>query len=202
MPSRVHFRPSPRSVSMPVPNTSKEDSSNETEPSNELRSAGVIRDNPGDRTAELAAVRADLARLVADVTRVVAARASQVGGAAAEGAEAGVDVARATIRSHPIPAVVLAAVAGAAIATLVVPSLRQTRSARLAERASGVTRTSFGDVAQGPQSSASSTGSSLLSAIERVANSVSTIDPKSSITPTLEKAAAWFGSLRGTTSGK
>ena len=187
---------------MPAPHTSNENISNESEPSNEFRSTGVIRDNSGDRAAELAAVRADLARLVADVTSVVAARASQVGGAAVEGGEAGVDFARDTIRSHPIPAVALAAVAGAAIAVLMVPSSRQPRSGRLAERASDLTRTSFGDMAQGLQRSASSTGSSLLSAFERVVESVSSIDPQSSITPTLEKAASWLGSLRGTLSGK
>ena len=65
-----------------------------------------------------------------------------------------------------------------------------------------MTRTGLGEMAEGLLLSDSSAGSSLLSAFERVVDSVSTIDPKSSLATTLEKAAAWIGSLPGTVSGK
>lgn len=176
---------------MPIPDSSQE-----------LQSSGAMNATDDDRAAKLAAVRADLAALVADVTRVVEARASQAKDAAIYGAEAGVNVARDTIRLHPIPAITISAVVGAAIAVALTPASRQPRPARLADRTSDVIRGNLGEMAQGLQRSASSTGSSLLSAFERVVDSVSTIDPKSSLTPTIEKAAAWLSSLRETMSGK
>ena len=169
--------------------------------SHDFHSSGAMHDTTNDRAARLAEVRSDLAALVAEVKRVAEARASQVKDAAIDGAEASVDFARDTIRSHPIPAIAIAAVVGAAIAVALTPAVQKPRS-RLADWAPDITRTNLGEMAQGIQRSASSTGSSLLSAFERVVNSVSTIDPKSSLTPTLEKAAAWLNSLRGTMSGK
>ena len=170
--------------------------------SHDFQSGGAMHDTTDDRAAKLAELRADLAALVADVKRVAEARASQVKDAAIDGAEAGVDFARDTIRSHPIPAIAIAAVVGAAIAVALTPALHRSRTARLADWAPHITRANLGEMAQGLQRSASSTGSSLLSAFERVVDSVSTIDPKSSLTPTLEKAAAWLSSFRGTVSGK
>lgn len=169
--------------------------------SHDFQSSGAMHDTTDDRSARLAEVRADLVTLVADVKRVVEARASQVKDAAIDGAEAGVDFARDTIRSHPIPAIAIAAVVGAAIAVALTPAVQKPRS-RLPDWAPDITRTNLGEMAQGLQRSASSTGSSLLSAFERVVDSVSTIDPKSSLTPTLEKAGAWLSSLRATMSGK
>ena len=169
--------------------------------SHDFQSSGAMHDTTDDRSARLAEVRADLAALVAEVKRVAEARASQVKDAAIDSAEAGVDYARDTIRSHPIPAIAIAAVVGAAIAVALTPAVQKPRL-RMVDWAPDITRANLGEMAQGIQRSASSTGSSLLSAFERVVDSVSTIDPKSSLTPTLEKAGAWLSSLRATMSGK
>lgn len=158
--------------------------------SHALQSSGALHDQAVDRAARLAAVRADLAALVADVTRVAESRASQVKNAAIDDAEAGVDFARDTIRSHPLPAVAIAFVVGAAVAVGLTPTSRRSGSARR-----GDWTPDLGQMAQGLQRSASSTGSSVLSAFERVVDSVSTIDPKSSLTPAIEKAAGWLSSL-------
>ena len=155
-----------------------------------------------DRAAKLAEVRADLAALVDAVKKLAEARASQVKHAAIEGAEVGVDYARDTIRSHPIPAIAVAAVVGAAMAVALIPAARRPPTARLGDWAPDITRANLGEMAQGLQRSAASTGSSLLSVFERVVDSVSSIDPKSSLTPTIEKATAWLSSLRGTMNGK
>ena len=176
---------------MPTPDTSKD-----------FQSSGLTHGMDDDRVAKLAEIRAELTSLVADVTKLVESRATQVKDAAIQGAEAGIDVARDTIRSHPIPAIAIAAVLGAAIAVALVPTSRHSRSSRLTDWAPDLSRAHLGEMAQGLQRSASSTGSSLLSAFERVVDSVSTIDPKTSLTPTIEKAAAWLSSIRGSIIGK
>ena len=66
----------------------------------------------------------------------------------------------------------------------------------------GVSSADFSDMAKSVQRSAASSGSSVLAAFERLADSVSSIDPKSSLVPALEKAANWFNSLRGSAKGK
>lgn len=170
--------------------------------SHEFQSSGVTHDIAGDRAAQLAEVKADLAALVADVKKVVEARASQVKHATIEGAETGAEFARDKIRAHPIPAIAIAAIVGAAIAVALTPAPHRSRTARLGDWSPDITRASLGDMAQGLPRSASSNGASLLSAFERVVDSVSTIDPKSSLTPTLEKAGAWLNSMRAFVSGK
>lgn len=164
--------------------------------SHEHQSSGAANKDHDDRAARLAAVRSDLVALVADVKRVVEAKASNVKNSAIDGAEAGVDFSRNTIRAYPIPAVAMAAVVGAVMAMALTPAARQQRPVRLGHWAAGNTRANLEEMAQGVHQTASSTGTSLLSAFERVVESVSKIDPKSSLTPTLEKAATWLNSLR------
>ena len=135
--------------------------------SHDFKSSDAMLDITNDRAARLAEVRADLAALVADVKRVAEARASQVKDAAIDGAEAGVDFARDTIRSHPIPAIAIAAVVGAVIAVALIPATRQPRSVRLADWAPELSRAHLGELAQNLQRSASSTGSLSLTSRSR-----------------------------------
>lgn len=170
--------------------------------SHEYQSDGATHDIAEDRAAKLDQVRSELVELVADVKSVVEARAMQIKNSTVESSEAGADFARDTIRSHPLPAIAVAAIVGAAVAIALTPASRHSRSAPLPAWAPDGTRTNFGEMAQELQRTASTNGSSLLSAFERVVDAVSTIDPKSSLTPTLEKAGAWLTSMRGFMSGK
>lgn len=159
-------------------------------------------DDADDHDAMIAALRVDLANVVADLKKIVEARASHAKDIAIEGAADGLDFARDTIRAHPMAAIAVTAALGAALAVALTSTPRRALGARVADWIPDVRRADLEGMTRGLQRSASSTGSSLLSAFERVVDSVSTIDPKSSLTPTLEKAAVWLSSLRGSTSGK
>jgi hypothetical protein len=158
-----------------------------------------------DASAELVVLRQDLALLVADVARLVEARSAQVKVFAADNVEAGLEASRNTIRAYPVTSIAVAAVIGATVAVMITSQPRRPNlSARLSHAVPNVTRADLAEMAHHLQRSASTAahGSGLASAFERVVDSVSSIDAKSSLMPALEKAGAWLSSLRSSVVGK
>jgi ElaB/YqjD/DUF883 family membrane-anchored ribosome-binding protein len=155
----------------------------------------------GPHDATIAELRNDLAALFDDVKRVVDARAARV----QETADVGLDFARETIKSHPVASLAFATVVGAAAAILLVPASRPTSNlSKIRDWAPQLTRADVQEMIGSIQQTASraAAGTPLLSVFERVVDSVSSIDPKSTLTPTLEKAGAWLNSMRGSITGK
>jgi hypothetical protein len=160
--------------------------------------AAPVSSSP-DVTAELVVLRQDLALLVADVARLVEARAIQAKAFAVENVEAGLDATRSTIRAYPVTSIAVATVIGAAVAIMITSQPRRPNlSARLGHIVPNVTRPDLAEMVHHLQRSASTAvqGSGLASAFERVVDSVSSIDARSSLAPALEKAGAWLSSLR------
>jgi ElaB/YqjD/DUF883 family membrane-anchored ribosome-binding protein len=168
----------------------------------EFRTRDPLGVTADDTSAKLAEVRAELAAVVAEFKSVVEARSAQATVVVAEVAEVGLDFTRETIRSHPLPAIAVAAVAGAVIGLALLPVSPSAHPRRRAEWVPDAIQPHLDRKLEAVQRSAESNGSSFLSAFERVVNSVSSIDSKSSLTPTLEKAATWLNSLRGSFGGK
>jgi len=154
---------------------------------------------PPDPTV-LLELRKDLAAVVADLSRIVAQRAAQ----AKAGATDGIDAANTMIRSHPVASVAAAALLGAGLAAVVLPSARPPRRALRARDWPLPTMPAFVQTERDLPSSVagSSTFSSLASAFERVVEHIATVDPKSSLTPALEKAGTWLSTLRSTMGAK
>jgi hypothetical protein len=154
-----------------------------------------------DLDATLAELRTDLASLVADVKQVVEARAAR----AKDAAEIGLDAARGTIRSYPVASLAVATLVGAAAAIALTSGSRQSRqTTRVGDWAQGIARADLQEMFGNLNRSATrmTTGTPLISAFERVVDTVSSMDPKASLTPALEKAGAWLSSLRGSIAGK
>jgi ElaB/YqjD/DUF883 family membrane-anchored ribosome-binding protein len=166
--------------------------------------AAPVSSSP-DATAELVVLRQDLASLVADVARLVEARATQAKAFAVQNVEAGLDATRSTIRAYPVTSIAVATVIGAAVAIMITSQPRRPNLyARLGHIVPNVTRSDLAEMVHHLQRSASTAvqGSGLASAFERVVDSVSSIDARSSLTPALEKAGAWLSSLRTSVVGK
>jgi hypothetical protein len=168
-------------------------------------SVGAPISNNLDATADLVVLRQDLALLVGDVARLVEARAAQAKACATDSVTAGLDASRSTIRAYPVTSIAVATVIGAAVAIMITSQPRRPNlSARLGHMVPDITRADLGEMVHHLQRSASTAahGSGLASAFERVVDSVSSIDAKSSLTPALEKAGAWLSSLRTSVVGK
>jgi ElaB/YqjD/DUF883 family membrane-anchored ribosome-binding protein len=181
-------------IDMHTPN--RLDAVNDTDPS----LGGAPQDESQDRDV-LAELRGDLAAIVADLTKVVEARSAQAKVVADQGLEA----ARDTIRTHPVMAIAVAALLGAGVAIALTSAPRRSRAAsRISDWIPPVPRAAVMHMADGMQHAAvqSSTLSSLASAFERMVEQLSTIDPKSSLTPALEKAGSWLNSVRSAMGGK
>jgi ElaB/YqjD/DUF883 family membrane-anchored ribosome-binding protein len=166
---------------------------------------GAATGNGHDRSAEYAELRRELGMIASNVSIIIETRAAQAKQMAAEAAEAGLETTRETIRDYPVTSIAVATILGAAIAiVLTAPPRRPSLTARLGHYIPEITRADLNDMARQLQRSASHAvhGSSLSSAFERVVESVSSIDPKSSLTPALEKAGAWLSSLRTAMGGK
>ena len=149
----------------------------------------------------LVELRKDLAAIVADLTKVVEHRAAQ----AKAGAAGGIDAAASMIRSHPVASVAVAVLLGAGVAVAILPSSRPSRRSSLArDWALPAMPAAFVQTVRDLPSSvaSSSTLSSLASAFERVVEHIATVDPKSSLTPALEKAGVWLNGFRATMGAK
>jgi ElaB/YqjD/DUF883 family membrane-anchored ribosome-binding protein len=161
----------------------------------------VINDRD-DPDATLAELRRDLASLVSDVKLVVEARAK----AAKDAAELGLDATRSTIRTYPVSSMAIAALIGVAAAVVLTAGPRRPRSlaTRIGDWSPGITRNDLHEIVSNLQRSASriTPGTPLMSAFERVVDTVSSLDTKATLTPALEKAGAWLNTLRGNITGK
>lgn len=161
----------------------------------------VINDRD-DPDATLAELRRDLASLVSDVKLVVAARAV----AAKDTAELGLDATRGTIRAYPISSMAIATLIGVTAAVVLTSGARRPRSlaTRISDWSPGITRHDLHEMVGNVQRSASkiTSGTPLMSAFERVVDTVSSLDTKATLTPALEKAGAWLNTLRGNITGK
>jgi ElaB/YqjD/DUF883 family membrane-anchored ribosome-binding protein len=176
-----------------------------TESSKLTNSVGATAGNSHDRSAEYADLRRELAMIASDVGAIIETRAAQAKQLATDAAEASLESTRETIREYPVSSIAVATVLGAVIAiALTSPPRRPSLAARIGHYVPEVTRADLNDMARQLQRSASHAvhGSSLSSAFERVVDSVSSIDPKSSLTPALEKAGAWLSSMRASIGGK
>jgi predicted transcriptional regulator len=153
--------------------------------------------NDQDETAAtLIELRRDLASILADVKRVVDARAA----AAKDVAEVGLESARETIRTYPASSIALATLIGVAAAIVLTSGAQRPRATtRVRDWSPGITRDDLNDMVGNLQRTASRAvnGAPILSAFERVVDTVSSIDPKATLTPALEKAGAWLNTLRG-----
>jgi hypothetical protein len=166
--------------------------------SDQIHSIPSISGTDQDRMLQIEALRRDLAAVVDDAKRIVASQVAQAGATVEHVANDSVDVVRETIRAHPMAAIAAAVVVGAALAVVLTPAAPRKMASRGGWVPSALTATHVQEMISNAQSSAvnSTAGSSLASALERVVESVSSIDPKASLTPALEKAGAWLGSLR------
>ncbi len=172
------------------------DAVNATDPS-----LGNAREGESQDRDVLVELRRDLSVIVAELTKVVEERSAQ----AKAVADQGLDAARETIRTHPIAAIAVATLLGAGVAVALTSVPRTTRApSRFADWAPATSRAELVHMAEGMQRSVSqsSTLASLASAFERVVEQISTIDPKSSLTPALEKAGTWLNTLRASVGGK
>jgi ElaB/YqjD/DUF883 family membrane-anchored ribosome-binding protein len=168
-------------------------------------SVGATTGNSIDSSTELAELRRELSMIASNVSIIIETRAAKAKQLATDAAQASVDTTRDTIRDYPVTSIAIATILGAAIAVALTPAPRRTSFAsRFGNMMPEVTRADLNDMARQLQRSASHAvqGTSLASAFERVVDSVSSIDPKSSLTPALEKAGVWLSSLRTAMGGK
>ncbi len=156
----------------------------------------------GDVLAEL---RKDLAVIVGDLKSVVERRTAEAGQIGIAATNAVAKEARQVIRSHPIASIGIAVLFGVGIATLIVPSRRTSRYPHgmpawsLPQMPAALIQTARDFPAS---VSRSNTFSSLASALERVVEQASTLDPKAQLSPALEKAGTWLNGLRTSLGGK
>lgn len=163
--------------------------------SDQIHQIPAAGDTGEDRMAQLDELRRDLAAVVADAKRFAEVRVAQAEAAANDG----LDIARDTIRAHPMAAIAVATLLGAAVAVALTPASRKTSNWDKWVPG-GLTTAHVQDMIANAQRSVSQSaaGSSMASALERVVESVSSIDPNTSLTPALEKAGAWLSALRNT----
>jgi hypothetical protein len=179
-----------------------------TESSELTNSGGAAAGNGHDSSAAYADLRRELAMIASNVGIIAETRAEQAKKLATEATEASLDATREIIRDYPVASIAAATLLGAAIAIALTAPRRPTLAARASQWGEqmmpSVTRADLNDLTRQLQRSASNSmpGSSLASVFERVVDSVSSIDPKSTLTPALEMAGAWLGSLRATMGGK
>lgn len=150
-------------------------------------------------------LRKDLAAIVAEFAKVVEQRAAEAKAAAAAGMERALLETRLTIRSHPVAAAAVALLLGAGLALAVLPALRPSRKARrLPDWSLPAIPAAYLQTARDlPHAISGSTAmASMASAFERLVEQISTIDPKASLTPALEKAGSWLTGLRTAAGGR
>lgn len=167
-------------------------------------SVGIPADNNGETSSDFGALRVELAELVGAVGQIVESRAAHAKQVAIAGSQAGLSASRSAIRAYPVTSIAVATLAGASLAIMLTQPRRPTLTARLNQIMPDVSRSDLSDLVRQMQRSASnaSQGLGIASAFERVVESVSSIDAKSSLTPAIEKAGAWLSSMRASMTGK
>jgi ElaB/YqjD/DUF883 family membrane-anchored ribosome-binding protein len=165
-------------------------------------------DHSPDHRQELEELRRDLAAIVTDTKAIVSARVTTATTSLASATGDGVACARDAIQKNPLAAVAIATLVGAGLAIALTPTARSSsRSMRVPHWVpQSLSSAHLQEIAANLQRSASHamngamhgglTRPSIASALERVVDSVSSIDPKTSLAPALEKASAWMSSIR------
>ena len=156
-------------------------------------------------TSSEAATLAELRATVNEIARELSDVAEKRTRAAREHAEAGAQALRGTIRSQPVIAMGVAAVAGALLAVMVVPRSRLSSNHNSWGRdnwagwtpSMPVSRADLYDVADGIQRSVSRAANAaqsipVSSSLERFVDAISRIEPNVSLNSALEKAGGWF----------
>lgn len=115
--------------------------------------------------------------------------------------DAGLVTVRQQIRRHPGPALGIAMAAGALLAVALVPRAAATRrSSSWGYGSLPVTRADLEDLADSVQRSVAravrAAGPPVASSLNSVVDAVTSIDPKGSITPLVEKVMAWVDRTR------
>jgi ElaB/YqjD/DUF883 family membrane-anchored ribosome-binding protein len=164
--------------------------------------------SPQDHMLDLEELRRDLAAIVADTKIIVTSRMNTAAATISTATEGGVVCTRTAIEKNPLAAVAIATLVGAGLAIALTPRARSSsRSSRMAQWVpQSLSSAHLQEIAGNLQRSTSNamngaihgglTGPSIASALERVVDSVSSIDPKTSLAPALEKASAWMSTIR------
>jgi ElaB/YqjD/DUF883 family membrane-anchored ribosome-binding protein len=160
-------------------------------------SSNTAASGTSDEASTLAELRATVNEIASELSDVAEKRTR----AAREHAEAGAQALRGTIRSQPVIAMGVAAVAGALLAVMVVPRSRPSPSSRDSwagwTPSMPVSRADLYDVADSIQRSVSRAASAaqsipVSSSLERFVDAISRVEPNASLNSALEKAGGWF----------
>jgi hypothetical protein len=165
--------------------------------SDKIHSVSPVVETEHDRIAQLDELKMDLAAIVADTRRIVASRLAQADLGARAAATSGAVIARDTIRSHPIASITVAAIIGAGIAVALTPAAKK-RSSWATWAPAALSPAHLQEMLSDGQRSVaqSSAVASIGSRLERMLDSISSIDPNASLTPAIEKAGVWLNSMR------
>lgn len=155
-----------------------------------LRSSTPNSENfiPRQEGSEIEALREQISQLSIEVSRIVAGRVE----AAKRAAEAGAEYARGTVDEHPLTSLALAFGAGALIGLAIVPARRASFDWRTPNLANA--RNDLADYTEKMKRSISSsaTGRGFMSNLERVADTVSSVDAKATIGPVWNRFVSWL----------
>ncbi len=150
---------------------------------------------------------AELRKSVTSVAKEVADIAEQRGRVVRESAEAGTATLRRNIRRYPLMAMGSAGLAGALLAYLVVPRGTRSSHSTLSSLAPSswappVSRADLYDIADSIQRTVAraTSGASMTSSLERLADAFVNVDAKGSLSSAMEKAGTWFGRMQPKTS--
>ncbi len=153
-------------------------------------------------SSQLEELRAELAAVASDFARLVEHKAAQTKDFAIRETTESLDTARQLIRSQPIAAIAVAAVAGAALAVILAPKHKPSRRLMDRDWSLDATKSELNSALDRIKSALPDTSrSSLASSFERVMDSVANVDPKASLIPIWEKVAPFLQSLRKSTIG-
>ena len=138
--------------------------------------------------SEIEALRGQISTLSSEVARIAAERVEAVKRAAEQGAEH----AREAVDDYPLASLALAFGAGALIGLAVVPQRRAASDWRHASVNS--VRDDLADYTRQMKRSirSSATGRGLMSNLERVADTVSSVDAKATIGPVWNRIVSWL----------
>ena len=144
--------------------------------------------SPEHESNELEALRNQIAALSSEVSRIAAERLEL----AKRTAEQSADLARESIEAYPLASLALAFGVGALIGLAVVPARRTSTDWRHASLSS--VRDDLADYTRQMKRSIRSTaaGSGFMSNLERVADTVSSVDAKATIGPVWNRLVAWL----------
>ena len=169
----------------------------------EMKSRATSNSDYDARASQLAELRAELATIATEFGKLVEARSAKAKEFVIDEATAGMNATRSAIRAQPMASLAIALVIGAAMAVLIVPKGASRRPTRNRDWSFDATRAELNGALDRARHAMPDVNSrSLMSSLERMVDSLSSIDAKSALMPTWEKIAPWFQSLYGPSNGK